>query len=56
VTATRAKEVAEFTMLSTKAGSSIMALEASHASDPAFDAAMVLFGSPIANDKNGPAR
>ncbi len=56
VTATRAKELAEFTVFSTEAIGGIIILEASHTSGPTLDAAMVLLGSPIANDKSGPAR
>ena len=43
VTATRAKKIAEFAVFSTEALGGIMAFEASHTSDPALDAAMVLF-------------
>jgi hypothetical protein len=43
VTATRAKKIAEFAVFSTEAPGGIMAFEASHTSDPALDAAMVLF-------------
>lgn len=43
VAATRAKEIAEFTMLSTEARGGGVAFEALHTLDPALDAAMVLF-------------
>jgi hypothetical protein len=43
MTTAGAEEVAEFTMLATEAGSGIVALEAAHTSDPAFDPTMVLF-------------
>ena len=43
VTATRAEKIAEFTMLAAEAAGGVMILEAAHTSDPALDAAMVLF-------------
>ena len=43
MTATGAKKIAEFTVFSAEALGGIVALEASHTSDPALDAAMVLF-------------
>jgi hypothetical protein len=43
VTATRAKKIAEFAVFSTEALGGIVAFEASHTSDPAFNATMVLF-------------
>jgi hypothetical protein len=56
VTTTRTKEISEFTVLSAEAPGCLMALETAHTLDPALDAAMVLLGSPIANDKSGLAR
>jgi hypothetical protein len=43
VTTAGTKEISEFTMLATEAARGVGALEAAHTSDPAFDAAMVLF-------------
>ena len=43
VTASGAEEVAELAVLSTEVMGCLVALEASHTSDPALDAAMVLF-------------
>jgi hypothetical protein len=43
VTTAGAKEISEFTMLATEAARGVRALEPAHTSDPAFDAAMVLF-------------
>ena len=43
VTTAGTEEIAELTMLATEAGSGIVALEAPHTSDPAFDPTMVLF-------------
>ena len=47
VTASGAEEFAEFAVLSVEASGGIMALEAAHASDPAPDAAMVLFEAVV---------
>ena len=41
MTATRAKEVAEFAVLAAEAAGRVVALEAAHAADPALDAAVV---------------
>ncbi len=43
VTAARTEEISEFTVLATEAAGCLMILEAAHTSDPALDAAMVLF-------------
>ena len=43
VTTAGTEEIAELTMLATEAGGGIVALEAPHTSDPAFDPTMVLF-------------
>ena len=43
VTTAGAEEVAEFAMLTTEAAGIVMVLEAPHTSDPALDAAMILF-------------
>ena len=51
-----AEKVAQFVVASTKALRGCEALEAPHTSYAAFYAPMVLLDSPIANDKNGPAR
>ncbi len=56
VTAAGTEEILEFTKLATEAVGCVVALEATPPSDPALDAAMILLGSPIANDKSGPAR
>ena len=56
VAGAEAEEVAEFVVASTEALRRGEALEAAHASDAAFHAPVVLLDSPIANDKNGPAR
>jgi hypothetical protein len=47
MTTAGAAEVAEFAMLATEAGSGIVALEAAHTSDPAFDPTMVLFKTVV---------
>jgi hypothetical protein len=43
VTKAGTKEIAELAMLSTEAAGCVVALEATHTSDPALDPAMVLF-------------
>ena len=43
VTTAWTKKIAEFAMLATEAAGGVVALEASHTSDPALDAAVVLF-------------
>jgi hypothetical protein len=43
VTTAGTKKISEFTVLATEAARGVRALEATHTSDPAFDAAMVLF-------------
>ena len=50
MTATRAKELSEFTVLTTEAVGGAMALEAAHTSDPAFNAAMVLVEAVVQVD------
>ena len=42
LTATRAKEIAEFTMLAAEAAGRVMILEAAHTLDTALDAAVIL--------------
>ncbi len=56
MTTTGTKEIAEFAVLAAEASSRLMALEAVHTSGPTLDRLVVLLGSPIANDKSGPAR
>jgi hypothetical protein len=48
-----AKDIAEFTMLSTKAAGCGLAFDAAHRSDPPLDAAMILF-KPVAEISAGP--
>jgi hypothetical protein len=43
VTKAGTNEIAEFAMLSTEAAGCVVALEATHTSDPALDPPMVLF-------------
>jgi hypothetical protein len=50
MTTAGAKEIAEFTMLATEAGSGIRALEAAHTSDRTFDPAMILFKTVVEVD------
>src|SRR4051812_50056343 len=52
---TEAEGVTDFIIAATEALRRGEALEAAHTSDAAFDAAMILLDSPIANDKSGPA-
>jgi hypothetical protein len=47
VTTAGTKEISEFAVFPAKALGSVMALEAAHTSDPAFDAAMVLLKAVI---------
>ena len=47
VTASETKEISEFAVLAAEAVGGTVALEAAHASDPALDAAMVLFKAVV---------
>ena len=56
VAGAEAEEVAELVVASTEPLGGGEALEAAHTSCTPFHAPVVLLDSPIANDKNGPAR
>ena len=47
VTASETEEISEFAVLAAEAVGGTVALEGAHASDPALDAAMVLFGAVV---------
>jgi hypothetical protein len=55
MTTAGAREIAEFTMLATEAGSGVRAFEAAHTSDRTFETVMILFKTVLEVDA-GPVR